>query len=39
MYDLEVKLQELIQWTKDSYGITTKEAMASIERKLHELKQ
>lgn len=39
MYVLEVKLQELIQWTKDAYGISTKEAMVSIERKLNELKQ
>ena len=39
MYELEVKLQELIQWTKDTYGIKTKEAMVSIERKLNELKQ
>ena len=30
MYDLEVKLQELIQWTKDTYGINTREAMVSI---------
>ena len=37
MYDLEVKLQELIQWTKDAYGISTKEAIKSIERKLNEL--
>lgn len=39
MYDLEVKLQELIQWTKDTYGINTKEAMVSIERKLEEIKK
>ena len=39
MYELEVKLQVLIQWTKDTYGINTKEAMVSIERKLNELKQ
>lgn len=39
MYNLEVKLQELIQWTKYTYGINTKEAMVSIERKLNELKQ
>lgn len=39
MYDLEVKIQELIMWTKDAYGISTKEALISIERKLNELKK
>ena len=39
MYDLEVKIQELIEWTKDTYGISTKEALISIERKLNELKK
>ena len=37
MYDLEVKIQELIEWVKDIYGISTKEAISSIERKLNEL--
>lgn len=38
MYELEQKIIELIAWTKDAYGITEKEAIRSIERKLEELK-
>lgn len=37
MYELEGKIQELIEWTKEAYGISTKEAIKSIERKLNEL--
>lgn len=38
MYELEQKIRELIDWTKDVYGITEKEAIRSIERKLEDLK-
>lgn len=38
MYELENKLQELIVWVKNTYGISEKEAIKSIERKLEELK-
>ena len=34
MYELEQKIRELIDWTKYAYGITEKEAIRSIERKL-----
>ena len=37
MYDLEVKLQELIEWAKDAYGISTKEAIALIINKVEKL--
>ena len=38
MYELEGKVKELIDWTIDTYGISEKEAIRSIERKLEELK-
>ena len=37
MYELEGKIQKLIEWTKEAYGISTKEAIRSIEKKLNEL--
>lgn len=37
MLELDEKLQELITWIKNTYGINTKEAIASIKHKLKEL--
>lgn len=34
MFELDEKLIKLIDWVRDTYGISEKEAIRSIERKL-----
>ena len=37
MLELEQKLYELVKWVVDTYGISKKEAISSIENKLNKL--
>ena len=38
MFELDDKLWELIQWVRNTYGISQAEAIKSIEHKLEHLK-